>query len=45
MKKKFNEYCDKYMFIILPSCSFAIIVLGVIIEKHYPMAELLKYIF
>ena len=45
MKKKFSEYCDKYMFIILPSFSFAVIVLGVIIEKHYPMAELFKYIF
>ena len=45
MKKKFNAYCDKYMFIILPSFSFAVIVLGVIIEKHYPLAELLKYIF
>ena len=45
MKKKFNAYFDKYMFIIFPSFSFAVIVLGVIIEKHYPMAELLKYIF
>ena len=45
MKKKFNEYFDKYMFVILPSFSFAAIVFGVIIEKHYPFAELLKYIF
>ena len=45
MKKEFYAYCDKYMFIILPSCGFAFIVLGVIIEKHYPMVELLKYIF
>ena len=45
MKQKFNTYCDKYMWLIFPLCSAAVTGLGVIIERHYPMVELLKYLF
>ena len=45
MKQKFNEYYDNYMWLIFPLCSAIVIGLGVIIEKHYPMSELLKYLF
>lgn len=45
MKQKFNAYCDKYMWVILPLCSTLAMMLGVVIEKHYPMSELLQHIF
>lgn len=45
MKQKFSTYCDKYMWLILPTCSTIVMILGVIIEKHYPMSVLLKYLF
>jgi hypothetical protein len=45
MKQKFNTYCDKYMWFILPLCSSIAIMLGVVIEKHYPMSELIQQLF
>lgn len=42
MKQKFNTYCSRYMWLILPLCSTIAIVLGVVIEKHYPMSELIQ---
>lgn len=44
MKQRINEFCDKYMWFILPAVSSLAIILGVIIEKKYPMAEMLSKI-
>lgn len=45
MKQKFNEFCNRYMWLILPLCSTIAIMFGVVLEKHYPMSELLQQLF
>lgn len=45
MKQKFNAFCNKYMWLILPLFSTTAMMLGVVIEKHYPMSALLQQLF
>ena len=41
MKQRIKEFCDKYMWFILPACSVLAIMLGVVLEKHFPLSEIL----
>lgn len=44
MKQRIKEFCDKYMWLILPVCSSLAMMLGVVIEKHFPLSEMLSEI-
>ena len=44
MKQRIKEFCDEYMWFILPACSSLAIMLGVVIEKHFPLSEILSEI-
>ena len=44
MKQRIKEFCDKYMWFILPVGSFLAMMLGVVIEKHFPLSEILSKI-
>lgn len=41
MKQRIKEFCDEYMWFILPACSALAIMLGVVLEKHFPLSEIL----
>lgn len=41
MKQRIKEFCDEYMWLILPACSALAIMLGVVLEKHFPLSEIL----
>lgn len=41
MKQRIKEFCDKYMWFILPVCSAIAIILSVVLEKHFPLSEIL----
>ena len=41
MKQRIKEFCDKYMWFILPASSALAIMLGVVLEKHFPLSEIL----
>lgn len=41
MKQRIKEFCDEYMWFILPVCSALTIMLGVVLEKHFPLSEIL----
>lgn len=41
MKQRIKEFCDEYMWFILPACSVLAIMLGVVLEKHFPLSEIL----
>ena len=43
-EKRIKEFCDEYMWFILPACSSLAIMLGVVIEKHFPLSEILSEI-
>lgn len=44
MKQRIKEFCDEYMWFILPACSSLAMMLGVVIEKHFPLSEILSKI-
>ena len=44
MKQRIKEFCEKYMWFILPACSILTIILGVILEKKFPLSEILSEI-
>lgn len=44
MKQRIKEFCDEYMWFILPVCSALAIMLGVVLEKHFPLSEILSEI-
>lgn len=44
MKQRIKEFCDEYMWFILPACSSIAMMLGVVIEKHFPLCEILSKI-
>lgn len=44
MKQRIKEFCDEYMWFILPACSSLAMMLGVVIEKHFPLSEILSEI-
>ena len=44
MKQRIKEFCDEYMWFILPVCSSLAMMLGVVIEKHFPLSEILSEI-
>ena len=44
MKQRIKEFCDEYMWFILPVCSSLAMMLGVVIEKHFPLSEILSKI-
>lgn len=44
MKQIIKEFCDEYMWFILPACSSIAMMLGVVIEKHFPLCEILSKI-
>ena len=41
MKQRIKEFCDKYMWFILPACSSLAIMLGVVLEKNFPLSDIL----
>lgn len=41
MKQRIKEFCDEYMWFILPAYSVLTIMLGVVLEKHFPLSEIL----
>lgn len=41
MKQRFKEFCDENMWFILPVCSSLAMMLGVVIEKHFPLSDIL----
>ena len=41
MKQRIKEFCDEYMWLILPACSVLAIMLGVVLENHFPLSEIL----
>lgn len=41
MKQRIKEFCDKYMWFIFPTCSFLAIMLGVVLEKNFPLGDIL----
>lgn len=41
MKQRIKEFCDKYMWFILPVGSFLAIMLGVVLEKNFPLSDIL----
>ena len=41
MKQRIKEFCDEYMWFILPVCSSLAIMLGVVLEKHFPLSDIL----
>lgn len=41
MKQRIKEFCDKYMWFILPASSALAIMLGVVPEKNFPLGEIL----
>lgn len=44
MKQRIKKFCDEYMWFILPAFSSIAIMLGVVIEKHFPLSEILSKI-
>ena len=44
MKKRIREFCDEYMWFIFPTGSVLSIMLSVVIEKHFPLCEILSKI-
>lgn len=40
MKQRIKEFCDKYMW-FLPASSALAIMLGVVLEKNFPLGEIL----
>jgi hypothetical protein len=44
MKQRIKEFCDEYMWLILPACSSLAMMLGVILEKKFPLSEILNEI-
>lgn len=41
MKQRIKEFCDKYMWFILPVGSSLAIMLGVVLEKNFPLSDML----
>lgn len=41
MKQRIKEFCDKYMWFILPVGSSLAIMLGVVLEKNFPLSDIL----
>lgn len=41
MKQRIKEFCDKYMWFILPAGSSLAIMLGVVLEKNFPLCDIL----
>ena len=41
MKQRIKEFCDEYMWFILPACSALAIMLGVVLEKNFPLSDIL----
>lgn len=41
LKQRIKEFCDKYMWFIFPTCSFLAIMLGVVLEKNFPLGDIL----
>ena len=41
MKQRIKEFCNEYMWFILPACSSLAIMLGVVLEKHFPLSDIL----
>ena len=41
MKQRIKEFCDKYMWFILPVCSSLAIMLSVVLEKNFPLSDIL----
>ncbi len=41
MKQRIKEFCDKYMWFILPTGSSIAIMLGVVVEKNFPLSDIL----
>lgn len=41
MKQRIKEFCDEYMWFILPACSALAIMLGVVLEKNLPLSDIL----
>ena len=44
MKQRIKEFCDNYMWIIFPILSTILIMLSVVMEKNFPLCEILSKI-
>ena len=44
MKQRIKEFCDKNMWIIFPIFSTIAIMLSVVMEKNFPLCEILSKI-
>lgn len=42
MEQRIKDFCDDYMWLILPAVSSILIILSVIIEKSYPLSKMLS---